>query len=152
MLKWPEVKNFDETEYDYFCRVHLWAKSIFTWNTDQATWGKPDYWPTKEDLEELAKQAGIIYEDCDGFAQLCRYAIAMSDFVSRLVVCNRPENPTEHGNHCVAETELGFVFDCSQTVLAVWGNLIGQGYEKKSMGPLCNPNDPYLVADWHKAL
>ena len=154
MLKWPAVKSPNETDYDYFVRIHQWAKSIFEWHTDQEVWNIPDLWPTDKELEASAQKYGIVYEDCDGFAQLCRYAIAQSGFNSRLVVCNQPGGRLD-GNHCVAETEDGFVFDVGQVSLTTWETLIKNfGYEKVKMGSLCDPREPYLrdKTDWHVAL
>lgn len=147
MLKWPAVKSPQETDYDFLNRIHSWALLIFRWIPDATVWKVPDLWPTKEELESVSDSYGVVTEDCDGFAQLCRYALAQSGIDSRLVICMRPGS-----RHCVAETKEGWVFDNTQPLLATWDSLLGLGYKKEIMGPICNPNDPYLTAPWHEAL
>jgi predicted transglutaminase-like cysteine proteinase len=150
MLKFPENKHPEENDFDFFNRIHSWALSIFEYHTDLETWGLPDYWATIGDLQLEFDINNKIKGDCDDFAQLCRYAAMACGIPSRLVLCY-----TELGDyHCVAEIESGWIFDNRESLISHWTYLLGKGYKKDVMGPICDPNEPYLKGtdSWHKAL
>lgn len=151
MLKFPISKVPTEELTDYYNRVHFWAQQHFQWTPDLEVWGLPDYWATIGDIQLNADiNHNILKGDCDDFAQLVRYVLAESGIDSRLVLCY-VENG---GYHCVTETNEGYVFDCRQPRLTQWEYLKAMGYKKDIMGPICNPNEPYLKdrGDWHQAL
>lgn len=153
MLKWPEVKRNYETDYDYFNRVHWWAKSVFLPSTDLAVWGFPDHWETKNELEELAsRNNGMVPGDCDSFVSLCRHAIAQSGIPSRIVGCWTSSERSANQYHGVAETASGWVFDILSDYIATWKLLQAKDYVKDIMGPLCNPTIQNDDISWTEAL
>lgn len=81
------------------------AKSRFNWVSDQATFGKSEYWATLKELE-VRSQRNEITGDCDDFAELCVHTLRANGYPARFVFCQ-----TESGEyHCVAETN-GVILD-----------------------------------------
>lgn len=146
MLKWPEPRKSGESLETYYQRIHTWALSIFTYQMDSVIWHEPDHWETRLELEKLYEEYGRVVGDCDSFVQLFRHAI--SPIPSRIVL-GWVETDEYHAQ---AETPEGFVSEVRSPGIMVWADLIGRGYKKHIMGPLCDPQIPNPGEFWTKAI
>jgi predicted transglutaminase-like cysteine proteinase len=85
------------------------AKAKFVWESDQAVFGKEEYWANHTQLQVALNKTGILLGDCDDFATWCVWNLRAEGFPARYVFC-----VTETGEgHCVAETE-GNILDNRQ--------------------------------------
>lgn len=144
MLSWPRPTGSLETQ---IALVHAWALSVFVWTADIESWGVPEHWPLRSELERHARDnAGVVKDDCDGFAVLCRCALWDLGIPSRILVCNVEPSaalPAAGGNHAVLSPEgTGLVMDCRYRVVVSREELERIGYQWVAMsGP--NPGDPW---------
>lgn len=81
------------------------AKKRFSWQSDQSTFGEPEYWATIKELQANSVH-GEITGDCDDFASYCVSNLRAAGLHGRYVFCR-----CETGElHCVAETD-GIILD-----------------------------------------
>jgi hypothetical protein len=147
VLSWPPYAAGESPDHA-IARVHRWALAVFVWTPDSQTWAQPDHVPTRNQLEQLAREGGgRVHDDCDGFAALCRYALWDLRIPNRMALCNvesAAAPPTFAGNHAVAiAPERGLVLDCRFGVVTTRGALERLGYEFIAMSGL-EPDEPWV--------
>lgn len=144
MLNWPKLVP-SEPPNERMARVFAWASGIFIWTADIDSWNVPEFWPLRSELEARYDR-GVIHEDCDGFAMLCRYALWDLEIPNRILTCNVEHSaaaPAPDGDHCVLTAEgTGMVFDCRQPRLVPREELEQLGYTWCSMSGLTG-GDPW---------
>lgn len=146
MLNWPKPIA-EESRNETISRVFSWAYGIFDWTADIQSWGVPEHWPLRSELEEHAAiNDGRVKDDCDGFAILCRCALWDLSVANRILICNvepsaAPRSPG--GNHAVLTVDgTGLVLDCRQSIVRSREELERIGYQWVSLSGL-TPWEPW---------
>ena len=66
-------------------KVHSARLRTFVWTPDREIWGKPDYWPSRNEIPPIGE---LFYEDCDGFETACYYDLEDMGEYPLSVICN----------------------------------------------------------------
>jgi len=145
-IQWPGPVTGESVE-DATERVYKWAQAIFVWSNDYVTYNMAEHWPTRKELEESYRNnAGLVWDDCDGFCALCRYAFNDLGILTRILTCNvSPKDavPTQWGNHAVLTVEgTGKVLDQRQALVVSRQFLERQGYDWIGMSDV-RPGQPW---------
>ena len=136
---WPAAVE-GEPRSATLSRVHAWALNHFIWVDDRFTHGVPEHWPAHQEIESQLRERGEVWDDCDGFTVMCRYALKRLGIRSRLVLC-RVENG---GYHAVCEAD-GSVLDNRQVTVCSTQDLEIVGYRWDRMSGY-EPGDPWTLA------
>lgn len=121
-MEWP---TFPGMTFEDICeRTFDWASRRFIWTPDEVTCGQVDHWPSPEEIATaMAERNGVLFDDCDGFAAMCRHILKLNGIRSRLVLC-WVENG---GYHAVCEAD-GLILDNRQPAVRSTQDMERIGY------------------------